>query len=150
MMWCLQDVLRNNWMWVTISDSFASNLSIDNNWDRLDYPWIFIVPIPLSLYVESLLSKMKTSVFSCIDSICIVIQQTQTAESEILHTILPNWPLTLLQNSITTEYHNTRVSFRLVYHTWRFIFLYCRQQTQFEPIQPQELPLTKVPTLFSI
>jgi hypothetical protein len=63
-----------------------------------------------------------------------VIQQTRTAESEVLHTTLPNWPLTLLQNPKTTEYHENRVSFWLVYRIRRFIFIYYQQQTQFEPM----------------
>ena len=105
MMRCLQDNMCNILMWVTIYDPFASNLGFDDNWNWLDYPWIFIVPLPFFLYVESLLSKPKSSVFSYTDRIHIVIQQTRTAESEVLHTTLPNRPLTLLQNHKTTEYH---------------------------------------------
>ena len=129
----LKDIMRNILMWVTIYDPFASNLGIDNNWNQLDYPWIFIVPLPFFLYVESLLCKPKSSVFSYTDWIRIVIQQTQTAESEVLHTTLPNQQLTLLQNPQTTEYHENRVSFQLVYRIRRFIFIHYQQQTHFEP-----------------
>jgi hypothetical protein len=61
MMRWLQDSMRNILMWVTIYDPFASNLGIDENWNRLDYPWIIIVPLPFFLYVESLLSHSKFS-----------------------------------------------------------------------------------------
>jgi len=54
MLW-LQDIMHNILMWVTIYDPFTSNLGIDDNWNRLDYPWIFIVPSPFILYLESLL-----------------------------------------------------------------------------------------------
>jgi len=134
MMWCLQDIMRNILMWVTINDPFASNLGIDDNWNRLDYPWIFIVPLPFFLYVESLLCQLKSSVISYTDCIHKVIQQTWTAENEVLHTTLPSWPLTLLQNPITTEYHGNRVSIRLVYHIRRFIFIHYLQRTQYEPM----------------
>ena len=77
MMRCLQDSMRNILRWVTIYDPFASNLGIDKNWNRLDYPWIFIVPSPFFLYVESRLCKPKSSVFSYTDCIQIVIQQTR-------------------------------------------------------------------------
>jgi len=103
MMWCLQDSMRNILMWVTIYDPFASNLGSDENWNRLDCPWIFIIPLPFFLYVESLLSNPKFSLFSDRGCIHIVIQQTQTAESEVLHTTLPSRPLPLLQNPTTTE-----------------------------------------------
>jgi len=97
--------MRNISMWVTIYDPFTRHLGIDDNWNRLDYPWIFIIPVPFFLFVESLLCKLKSSVFSYTDCIHIVIQQTRTAESEVLHPTLPNWPLTLLQNPKPTEYH---------------------------------------------
>jgi len=103
MMQCLQDIMHIISMWVTIYDPFTGNLGIDDNWNQLDYPWIIIVPWPFFLYVESLLWNPKSSVFSYTDCIHIVIQQTQTAESEDLHPILPNRPLTLLQNPKSTE-----------------------------------------------
>jgi len=34
----LQDIIRNILMCVTIYDLFTSNLGIDDNWNRLDYP----------------------------------------------------------------------------------------------------------------
>jgi len=103
MMWRLQDSMRNILMWVTIYDQFASNPGIDKNWNRLDYPWTFIVHLPFFLYVLSLLSNPKFSLFSYTDCIYIVIQLTQTAESQVLHTTLPSGPLTLLENPKTTE-----------------------------------------------
>jgi len=53
MMRRLQHSMRNILMWVTIYNAFASNLGIDKNWNQLDYTWIFIVPLPFFLYVES-------------------------------------------------------------------------------------------------
>ena len=38
MMQRLQDSMRNILKWVTIYDPFASNLGIEENWNRLDYP----------------------------------------------------------------------------------------------------------------
>jgi hypothetical protein len=64
----------------------------------------------------------------------IVILQTLTTESEVLHTTLPNRLLILLQNPEITEYNENRVSFRLVYHIQRFIFIHYQQHTQFEPM----------------
>jgi len=81
MMRRVQDSMRNIWMWVTIYDPFASNLGIDENWNQLDYPWTFIIPLPFFLYVESLLSNPKFSLFSYTDCIHILIQLTRTAES---------------------------------------------------------------------
>jgi len=57
-----------------------------------------------------------------------------TAESEVLHTTLPNRPLMLLQNPKTTAYHENMVSVRLVYHIRRITFIHYPQQTQFEPM----------------
>jgi len=88
-----------------------------------------------------------TSIFSNTDCIHIVIQQTRTSESNVLHTRLPNGPRTFLHNSKTTQSHENRVFFRLVYRIWRFTFIHYLQQTQFEPMKLQLLPLTKVPTL---
>jgi len=131
----LQDIIRKILMGVTICDPVASNLGIDDNRNRLYYPWIFIVPLPFFLYVESRLCNPKSSVFTyTYYSIHIVILQTRTAESEVLHTTLPNQPLTLLQNFNTTEYHENRVSFWLVYCIRRFIFNHYQQQTQFQPM----------------
>jgi len=120
-------------MRVTIYDSFASTLCIDDNWNQLDYPWIFIFSLPFSLYVESLLCNPKYSVFSYTICIHIVIQQTRTAGSEVQHTTLPYRPLILLHDLITTVYHYRRVSFRLVYCIRTFIVVHCQQQTDFEP-----------------
>jgi len=78
------------------------------------------------------------------------LQQSWTAESEVFHTILPNRPQTLLQNPNTTEYHQGKVSFQLVYRIQRFLYIHYEQQTQFEPMYLQLLPLTKVPTRFSV
>ena len=64
-------------MWVTIYDPFASNLVIDNNWNRFDYPWILIIPLPIFLYVKSHICKPRSSVFSYTDCIQIVIQHTR-------------------------------------------------------------------------
>jgi len=100
---CLQDSMRNILMCVTIFDPFASNLGIDEIWNRLDHPWIFIVPLRFFLYVESLLPNPIWCLLSYPDCIHIVIQQTQTAKSEVLHTTLPRRPLTLLQNPKSTE-----------------------------------------------
>jgi len=63
---------------------------------------------------------------------------------------MPNQPLTLLQNPKLTEYHQNRVSFRLVYRIQRFIYIHYLQQTQFEPMWLQVLPLSKVPALSSV
>jgi len=128
----LQDIMRNILMWVTINDPFASNLGIDDKWNWLYYPWIIIVPLPFWAYVESHLCHPKSSVFTNSYCIHIVIQQTRTAESEVLQTTLPNRQLTLLQNPKTTEYHQNRVSFRLVYRIRRFLFIHYQQQTQFQ------------------
>jgi hypothetical protein len=113
--WVLQDNMRNILLWVTINDPFASNLRIDDNWNPFDYPWIYMVPILFFLYIESRLCNPKSSVFTYTYHIPIVIQQTRTAESEVLHTTLPNWLLTLLQNCKTTESHDNRLCFQLVY-----------------------------------
>jgi len=59
MMRCLQDIMHNILMSVTVSDPLASNLGIDNNWNRVDYPWVLNVPSPFFAYVESLLSNPK-------------------------------------------------------------------------------------------
>jgi len=72
MMRCIQDNMRNILMWVMIYDLFASNLGIDKDWNLLDYPWIFIVPLLFFLYVESLLCKPKFSLFSYTNCIYIV------------------------------------------------------------------------------
>ena len=124
MMRYLQDNMRNIWMWVTINDPFTSNLGIDDYWNWFDYTWVFIVPLPFLHYGQSLPCKSKFSVLPYTDGIHIVIQQTQTGESEVLHLILPAQPLTLLQNPNTTEYYQNRVSFWLVYHIQRFIFIH--------------------------
>jgi len=81
MMQRLQDSMRNILMSVTIYDPFAGNLGIDENRNRLDYPWTFVVPLPFFFYFESLLSNPKSSLFSYTDCIHNVIQLTQTAES---------------------------------------------------------------------
>jgi len=73
----LQDIMRNLLMWVTIYDPFASNLGIEDNWNQLDYPWIFILRLPFFLYVEFRLCKPTSSVISYTDYIQIVIQQTR-------------------------------------------------------------------------
>jgi len=70
-MQCLHDSMRNILMWVTIYDPFATNLGIDENWNRLDYPLVFIVPLPSFLYVDSLLFKPKFTVLSY--TVCIHI-----------------------------------------------------------------------------
>ena len=70
---CLHDSMLNILMWVTIYDPFASSLGIDGNWNRLDYPWVFIVPLLFFLYIESLLCKPKFSVPYYTDCIHIVI-----------------------------------------------------------------------------
>jgi len=134
MMQCLQDSMHNILMWVTIYDLFTSNLGIDDNWNRLEYTWIFIVPLLFFLYVESLLSNPKFSLFSYTDCIHIVIQQTQAAESEVLHKTLPSWPLTYCRNLDQQKYCENRVFFRLVYRIQRLIFIHYQQQTQFEPM----------------
>jgi len=67
MMRCMQDIVHNIIMWVTIYDPFTSNLRINDNCNRSDDPWIFIVPLPFFLYVESLLCKPKFSLFSYTD-----------------------------------------------------------------------------------
>jgi len=133
-MQCLRDIMRNILMWVSIYDPSASNLGIDINWNQLDYPWIFIIPLQFFLYVESLLCYLKSSVFSYTDCIHILIQQTRTAESEVLHTTLPSRPLSLLRNPKTPEYHENRVSTRLVYRIRRFISIHFLQQTHYEPM----------------
>jgi len=89
----------------------------------------------------------KSSIFSNNNCIHIVIEQTRSSESKVLHTRLPNEPLTFLHNPKTTESHENRVFFRLVYRRWRFTFIHYQQQTQFEPMKLQLLRLTKVPTL---
>jgi len=43
MMWCLQDIMHNILMWVTIDDPFANNLGIEQNWNQLDDSSIFIL-----------------------------------------------------------------------------------------------------------
>jgi len=128
----LHDIMGNILMWVTINDPFTSNVGIDNNWNPLDYPGIFIVPLPFFLHVESRLCNPKSSIFTYTYSIHIVIQQTRTAESEVVHTTLANWPLSLLQNPKTTEYQQNRVSFRLVYLILRLIIFHYQLRTQFE------------------
>jgi len=85
-------------MWVTIYDPFTCNLNIDGNWNRLDYPRMVVLSSPFFLCVESRLGKSKCSLLTCTDCIHIVIHQTWTAESEVLHTILPSRLLNWLQN----------------------------------------------------
>ena len=130
----LQDMMRNILMWVTIYNPFASNLGIDHNWNRLDYTGIFIVPLLFFLHVENLVCKPKCSVFCYTGCIHIVIQQTGTAESEVLHNTLPNRHLKLPQNPNIIEYHENRAFFWLVYRIRRFIRIHYQQQTQLEPI----------------
>jgi len=72
MMRCLQDIMRNILMWVTIDDPFASNLGIDDNWNQIDYPWVVIARSMFFLYVEFLLCYPKFSVLSYTDCIHIV------------------------------------------------------------------------------
>jgi hypothetical protein len=72
MLQCFQDIVRNILMWVTINNPFASNLGIDDNRNQLDYPWVFIIPLPFFLYVESLLCKSEFCVLSYTDWISIV------------------------------------------------------------------------------
>jgi len=103
MMRCLQVSIPNILMWVTIYEPFAGNLGIDEIWNQLNYPWIFIVTLSFFLYVESLLCKPKLSLLSYSECIHIVILQTQHAESEFLHMTLPSRPLTLLHIQKTTE-----------------------------------------------
>jgi len=62
------------------------------------------------------------------------MQQSRTAESEVQYNTLPCRPLTLLQNSQTTDYDENRVSIRPVYHIQRFIFIHYQQRTQDEPM----------------
>jgi len=130
----LHDIMRNSLMWVTIYDPFTSNHGIDNNWNRVKYPWIFILPLPFFFYVESHLCKPKSSIFSYNDCRHIMIQQTWTAESEVLHMKLHHRPLTLLQNPKITGYHEYSMSFRLVNRIWRFMFIHYQEQTQFGPM----------------
>jgi len=63
MMRGLHDIMPNILMWVTIYDPVASNLGINQNWNRLDYPWVFIVLLSFFPSVESLLCKPKFSLF---------------------------------------------------------------------------------------
>jgi hypothetical protein len=72
MLQCSQDIMPNILMLVTICDPFTSNLGVDDNWNQLDYRWVFIVPLPLFLFVEYLLCKPKFSVLSYTDCIYIV------------------------------------------------------------------------------
>ena len=132
MMWCIQDIIRNILRWVTIHDPLDSNLGIDENCNQLDYRWIFIVPLPFFLYVESLLVNPYSPSFLTLTAYVLWIQQTWTAESEVLHATLPNGALTLLQNRITTEGHENKVFMPLVYRIWRFIFNHY-QQLSFNP-----------------
>jgi hypothetical protein len=90
-------------MWMTIYDLFANNLGIDEDWNWLDYPWIFIVPLTFFLYVESLLSNPKISLLSYTNCINIVTQHTRTAECVVLHMTFTSQLLTLLKNPKTTE-----------------------------------------------
>jgi hypothetical protein len=78
------------------------------------------------------------------------ILQTESAESEVLQTTLPNRLLTFLQNPNITKYRENTVSIRLVYCILRFRFIHYQQHTQFEPTKLQLLPLSKVPTPFSV
>jgi len=146
----LHDIIRNILMSVTIHDPFVRNLDIDDNLNRFLHPWIFIVPLPFFRYIESRLCNPKSSLFTYTYGIHNVIQQTWTAQGEVLHMRLPNRLLTLLQNPKTTEHHENRVSFRLVYCIRRFIFIHYQHHALFEPMYLQLLPLTKIPTLFSI
>ena len=66
---CLQDIMPNIVIWVTIDDPFLTNLGIDENWNRFDYPFIFIVPLLFFLYVESLVCNPKFSLFSYLNCI---------------------------------------------------------------------------------
>jgi len=59
-------------MWVTIYDPLPRNIGIDDNCNRLDYLWIFIVPSLFFLNVESVLCKPKFSLFSYTDCIHVV------------------------------------------------------------------------------
>jgi len=72
MMQCLHDSMRNILMLVTIYDPFASNLGIEGNWNWLDYPWVFILPLLLFLYAESLHCNPKFFVLSYTDCVHIV------------------------------------------------------------------------------
>jgi len=67
MMQYLQDIMRNILMWVTIYDPFTSNLRNGENWNRLDYRRVFLVPLLFFFYVESLLCTPKLSILSYTD-----------------------------------------------------------------------------------
>jgi len=64
--------MRNIFMWVTVYDPLASNLGIDENWNRLDYPWVFIVSLLFFLYDDCLRCKPKFSILSYTDCLHIV------------------------------------------------------------------------------
>jgi hypothetical protein len=59
-------------MWMTTDDPFASNLGMDENWNELDYLWVFFAPFPFLLYFETLVFKPKFSVLSDTDHIYIL------------------------------------------------------------------------------
>jgi hypothetical protein len=71
----LQDIIPIIFMWLKFNHPFASNLGMGNNWNPLDYPWIFTVPLRLTLYIESCLCLPTSSVCSHADCIHIVIHQ---------------------------------------------------------------------------
>jgi hypothetical protein len=150
MMRCSQDSMCNILIWVAIYDPFSCNHTIDKNWNRLDYPLDFNVPLLFILYDESLLLNPNLLYSFILTTYILWLQQTQTAQVKFCTWSVPNRPLTSLQNPNTTEYHKNIVSFRLVYRIWRFIFIHNQQQSQFEPMKLQLLPLTKVPTLSSV
>jgi len=83
---CIQDIMHNILMWVTNYDPFAGILHIDENWNRLDYPWIFILPLPFFLYVESLHCKPNSPSSLTLTAYILWIEQTGTGVSEVLHT----------------------------------------------------------------
>jgi len=73
MMRCIQAIMGNILMWVTIYNQFANKLGSDNSWNWLNFRRIFIVPLPFFLYVESLLCKPTFSLFPYTDCIHILI-----------------------------------------------------------------------------
>jgi len=64
--------MRNILMGVTICDPVVRNLGIDKNWNRLDYPSVFILSSTFFLYVEYLFCKPQFPALSYTDYIYIV------------------------------------------------------------------------------
>ena len=132
--WCgVYKIVRNIVMWLFMTHSLAILALTTSGIDEItpessSYLYRSFSMLNLSFINQNSPSSVTLTAYT------LWLQQTWTAESEVLHLILPNRPLTLLQNPKTTEYHQNRMSIQLVYRILGFILIHSPQQTRFEPM----------------